>query len=258
MGTLPVRDSDQSEKVDNATTAKALLNNPPANQGQSLRANTDIDRTRGPAWSSEHSKLAAHELEARRSWFPSIASTQADWNTAGTLDCFKPPTTWSSGADKDNELRNYDSHAYKPISPEESQPQHRIWAHRQSKDLGDILDTTGELYAGAWTAAKLAPKYSPIVVPKLGAAKTYMTAASKSATIANAFSPVLVSGLVEFGADKILLPEDQKMESTLVADWLITPAVAIAPLRWPVRVGIMLAAHAVGRIIDHFRQGACP
>jgi hypothetical protein len=77
-------------------------------------------------------------------------------------------------------------------------------------------------------------------------------------TIASASTAVLAASVTEYAFDRLLTPNDQKMEATVCADWLIGTGIAMTALPFRTKFASMMAIHAAGRAVDHFRQPKQP
>jgi hypothetical protein len=120
----------------------------------------------------------------------------------------------------------------------------------KQKRLWDLGETIGGIYSGAVTAKRFAGKLAPLEKEP----KSLPIAAARMKGVGAAFSSVLCASAIDFGCDQVLAPNEQKMESTAIADWFVAPAISIASIRWPIKLGAIVGVHMVGRLIDHFRQ----
>jgi hypothetical protein len=113
------------------------------------------------------------------------------------------------------------------------------------KQQWDLAESVVTFVAAAWAADKVLSK-----MPRT----TAVQRVSRDERIASASVGALAAAAIEYTADRIILPNDQKMQGTAIADWIVGTGIALSGLQFKVKLGSMLAAHAVGRCIDHFQQ----
>jgi hypothetical protein len=118
-----------------------------------------------------------------------------------------------------------------------------IYEHvKQQWDIGESLVTfTG----GALAADKVLSK-----MPRT----TAIERLTRDQRIAGASVSALAASAIDYTADRIVFPRDQKMEGTIIADWFIGTGIALTGLSFKPKLAAMLAVHAIGRCVDHFRQ----
>jgi hypothetical protein len=118
------------------------------------------------------------------------------------------------------------------------------------KSQWDTIETTCSLGAFAWASKHFA---SPAAESDKLISATDRTAV-KVENVAHGFSAGLAGTAIELGIDHFALPNDQRMEGTVLADWIIAPMFLASRGRWIDKVGWIVSVHMAGRLVDHFRQ----